>query len=289
MAKKARFLRSQTDRARVFEGIARMHSYPSELIAEKLMLKSRKIAQSDMPLSKKAEELARTGLLIRRNVERGIIPWKTGRALLKALQEAATNAISEQAIATSKQASRDLRFFDALEKMVLNRAIAKNTASRVAADYLGLFFAELPIARANKPLEWKMNFLEGMLGLLRKEAARFKFSQSTIDARTMQLKELTEETIEREALKVKPAIDRNIFEMIKRAKSLGLLNAQQAYGLEALAIKTQIENMIAKRTSTLGYIFLEQRIRRLPKEFPEAKRLELLKLAEELHASFRRR
>lgn len=283
---KYRFLKHpESERERALEIIARAHQYEPKLVAGKLMFRSSKVAKSSMPLEEKAEELARCGVLIRRNIERGIISGKIGRKLLRALQAEAEEAISADSLALAARGGLSTKFLNSLEKMVLNRAIKKSAASKIAADYFCTLFEKLPLARSEKPLEWKLRFLEGLLNLLKKEAVRFEFSSSAKDATLAKLRKTATETIRFEAKKTKPAIDRSIFDAIDKALSLGLLTAEQAFDLKATAIKTQLAGMLAGTTSTFGYTFFEPKIQ----ELPEEKRAELYAMLNRLRASWAKR
>ncbi|MCX8189862.1 MAG: hypothetical protein N3F05_01385 [Candidatus Diapherotrites archaeon] len=254
--------------------------------AESIMMECVQILKSNSPREKKAELISVQSAIILNHIKNGIIPWKTGRRILRALQLKTEKALKSENLALAYAGAYEPKVFLEVESLVKSRALSKPAAARLVADYLKNLFSSKKMLHdlvvSEKPLDWKLKFIELNKGLSETKAKQFGLTQAMKDEISRKLARITDAVLDYEARKTTHIVNTEIFGAIEHAAKKGLITEEQKNALRHTAIKSQLTSMLVGRTKTYNYVSLEFEIRQLPPDM----RADLIDLIKKLRASF---
>ncbi|MEM4598750.1 MAG: hypothetical protein QW400_03620 [Candidatus Diapherotrites archaeon] len=255
-------------------------------VAEAIMRETIQILQSRKPREKKIELLSVQSALIKSHIKSGLIPWQTGRRLLRALQQKTELSLKTETLSLAYAGVYTPKLFLELEGLVKNKVLSRAGAARLSAEYLQKLFSSKKISHdlvvLEKPIEWKLKFIEFNQAALENTAKRFGFTQAMKDNIKRKLMQVTEKVLDYEARKTMPVVNTQIFGAIEYARKSGLITEEQKNALRQTAIRSQLRDMLAGRTKTVNYVYLESEINQLPVDM----RADLIELLKELRARF---
>lgn len=271
---------------RAEKGPAKKPMGSGKKVAEAIMRETIQILQSRVPREKKVELLSVQSAIIKSHIKSGLIPWQTGRRLLRALQQKAERGLRAETFSLAYAGVFNQKLFLELEGLVKNKVLSRVAAARLSAEYLQNLFSSKRMSHElvvlEKPIDWKLKFIEFNRAELETTARRFGFTQAMKDDAMRKLMQVTEKVLDYEARKTTPVVNTQIFGAIEYAAKRGLITEEQKNALRHTAIEAQLKDMLVGKTKTVNYVYLESEIQRLPIDM----RGDLIELLKELRAKF---